>query len=129
MRGARTVAKATWWQDDDLCPSSIVAEAPDWMAIAQYFPAHSVKQEDEMILIRGRSQVPARIAKQCREGWYNHFNLRHSRWSPEDRNVLDAVRRIGTCWVDYIKLLLRIPRPGEPESRRTTASLKQADRQ
>jgi hypothetical protein len=53
-------------------------------------------------------QMPGRIAKQCRERWFNHLdpNLKKSGWTAEeDRIVMDAIRKIGTRWSDIARLL------------------------
>jgi hypothetical protein len=76
-------------------------------------------QEDQMILhwvgVNGpcqwsqvASQMPGRIAKQCRERWCNHLdpNLKRSTWTPdEDRLIVETIRRIGTKWADIARLL------------------------
>jgi hypothetical protein len=53
-------------------------------------------------------RMPGRIAKQCRERWYNHLdpNIKRGTWAPfEDHIILDAIKRIGTKWADIARLL------------------------
>jgi hypothetical protein len=52
--------------------------------------------------------MPGRIAKQCRERWYNHLdpNIKRGTWAPfEDQIIMDAIKRIGTKWADIARLL------------------------
>lgn len=52
--------------------------------------------------------MPGRIAKQCRERWFNHLDpcIKKTSWTPdEDRIILDTIRRIGTRWADIARLL------------------------
>jgi hypothetical protein len=52
--------------------------------------------------------LPGRIAKQCRERWYNHLdpNIKRSTWTPiEDQIIIDTIQKIGTKWADIARLL------------------------
>jgi hypothetical protein len=52
--------------------------------------------------------LPGRIAKQCRERWYNHLDpsIKRTTWTAaEDRIVLDAIQKVGTKWADIARLL------------------------
>ena len=76
-------------------------------------------QEDQTILnwvrMNGPCQwstlaegMPGRIAKQCRERWFNHLDptIKKTDWTPEeDRIIAETIRRIGTRWADIARLL------------------------
>ena len=53
-------------------------------------------------------KMPGRIAKQCRERWFNHLdpNINHSCWTnEEDKIIIDTIRKIGTKWAEIARLL------------------------
>jgi hypothetical protein len=53
-------------------------------------------------------RMPGRIAKQCRERWYNHLdpNIKRGTWTEtEDRIILEAIPKLGTRWADIARLL------------------------
>lgn len=76
-------------------------------------------QEDQLIIqwvtINGPQRWTAlaegmsgRIAKQCRERWWNHLdpNVKRSGWTPqEDQAICEAIRRIGPKWADIARIL------------------------
>jgi hypothetical protein len=52
--------------------------------------------------------MPGRIAKQCRERWFNHLDptICRATWAPtEDQVILDAIKKFGTKWADIARLL------------------------
>jgi hypothetical protein len=52
--------------------------------------------------------LPGRIAKQCRERWFNHLDpaIKRTTWTEaEDKIIMDAIRKIGTKWADISRLL------------------------
>jgi hypothetical protein len=52
--------------------------------------------------------LPGRIAKQCRERWFNHLDpaIKHTTWTDaEDQLIMNAIRKIGTKWADIARLL------------------------
>jgi hypothetical protein len=52
--------------------------------------------------------LPGRIAKQCRERWFNHLdpNIRNEPWTPEeDRILINAINTLGTKWSKISKML------------------------
>jgi hypothetical protein len=52
--------------------------------------------------------LPGRIAKQCRERWFNHLDpaIKKAEWTEaEDHIILQAIRRFGTKWADIARLL------------------------
>ena len=54
------------------------------------------------------TQMPGRIAKQCRERWCNHLNpnIKTSSWTPaEDQIIINSIRKIGTKWAEIARLL------------------------
>jgi hypothetical protein len=69
----------------------------------------------EWVVANGASQwgllaerLPGRIAKQCRERWFNHLdpNISKNGWTAaEDRVILAAIRKVGTRWADIARLL------------------------
>jgi hypothetical protein len=53
-------------------------------------------------------QLPGRIAKQCRERWFNHLdpNISKNGWTAtEDRVIMAAIHKVGTKWADIARLL------------------------
>jgi hypothetical protein len=53
-------------------------------------------------------QLPGRIAKQCRERWFNHLDphIKKADWTDaEDKTILQAIRTFGTKWADIARLL------------------------
>jgi hypothetical protein len=53
-------------------------------------------------------RLPGRIAKQCRERWFNHLDpsICKNGWTAaEDRVILTAIRKVGTKWADIARLL------------------------
>jgi hypothetical protein len=84
------IVRGSWTlQEDELILHWVAARGPcQWMAIAE--------------------QMPGRIAKQCRERWFNHLDphINRSTWTPaEDQLIVRAIRKIGPKWADIAKLL------------------------
>jgi myb proto-oncogene protein len=83
VRGSWTLA------EDQLILHFVMAHGPgQWGALAE--------------------RMPGRIAKQCRERWFNHLdpNINRNCWTPaEDRIITAAIRKIGTKWADIARLL------------------------
>jgi hypothetical protein len=53
-------------------------------------------------------QLSGRIAKQCRERWFNHLDphINKAEWTQaEDQIILEGIRKIGTKWADIARLL------------------------
>ena len=60
------------------------------------------------------SRVPGRMAKQCRERWFNHLDpsLKKGGWTAEEDAILAAAQaRWGNAWARIIRLL-----PGRSEN-------------
>jgi hypothetical protein len=54
------------------------------------------------------TQLPGRIAKQCRERWCEHLDpaVKTAPWSMEEENILmGAVQQIGPKWAEIAKLM------------------------
>ncbi|OHT13498.1 r2r3-MYB transcription factor [Tritrichomonas foetus] len=54
------------------------------------------------------TQMPGRIAKQCRERWCNHLNpnIKTTSWTnEEDQIIIRSIQRIGTKWAEIARLL------------------------
>jgi len=52
--------------------------------------------------------LPGRIAKQCRERWFNHLDpgIKRTTWTDaEDQIITEAIRKFGTKWADIARLL------------------------
>lgn len=53
-------------------------------------------------------KLPGRIAKQCRERWFNNLdpNIKRDPWTiEEDHIIISAIQHIGTKWAEIARLL------------------------
>jgi hypothetical protein len=85
-----SIVRGSWTGDED---KTIL----DW--VIRYGPQKWANLAD---------RLPGRIAKQCRERWYNHLdpNINRSTWTrAEDQIIIDTIQKFGTKWADIARLL------------------------